>query len=291
MAGMSTTEPGLPEWFRQPWRHCCLRLVVAGCERFVRTRRVQRRICDHWVLWHLRRGRLRSVGPAGALACTGGDSWLSPPSTAAWQEISAGSELWCANFDVLPAPGWTDPLAWLILPAVVADDGGAEPWQALGAGFDRWTPRDDDSVLRCRPALDAVLFRHLRRGFAAGAFDRTGGAVQAPAWVADLAAWVGRRAIDPGLQPAGIVHQAGYSARHVRAAFQRHFGCTPGGFLRQRRLAIAQRLLRERRDEAIASIARRCGWRDPGLFARQFRAAFGRSPRAWRRGDAPGPDG
>ncbi|MFQ6327482.1 helix-turn-helix domain-containing protein [Nocardia sp. CWNU-33] len=37
------------------------------------------------------------------------------------------------------------------------------------------------------------------------------------------------------------------------------------------------------RHRSIAMVARRWGFRDPSHFARRFRAAFGMSPREWRR--------
>jgi len=281
-----TTPPRLSVWFRQRWRHCCLRLVLAGVQRSARTHTKQRLPSDHWTLWHLRHGTVRSLAAAGAVECVAGDSWLTPPRCAARQEIAAGSEFLVANFDVLPAAGWDDPLRRLALPAVVQDGGDPAAWSELCACFAQWRPCDDEAVLRGRPALDRLLLAHLRAGFAAGAF--ADGSGTAPAWLEDLTLWICNHALKAQMSPAVIVRQAGYSTRHVCAAFRRHYDSTPGGFLRRQRLAVAARLVRERRDEAIGSIARRCGYRDPALFSRHFSQAFGRSPRAWRAGGGAG---
>jgi AraC-like DNA-binding protein len=277
----------MPAWFRQQWRHCCLRLVLAGMQRASRTRAKQRLANDHWSLWHLRQGSMRCVGSAGALDCVAGDSWLMPPRHTVHHEIAAGSELFVANFDVLPAAGWDDPLRRLALPALLHDGGDPTVWSALCACFSQWRPCDDESVLRGRPALDNLLLAHLTAGFAAGLFANAGRG-NAPAWLEDLAMWVCAHALEPDLGPAAIVRQAGYSTRHVCGAFRRHYACTPGDFLRRQRMAVAARLVRERRDETLHRIAQRCGYRDAALFSRHFSQAFGRSPRAWRTGDDGG---
>lgn len=74
---------------------------------------------------------------------------------------------------------------------------------------------------------------------------------------------------------------AGVHAVHLTRSFRRHFGCTPGDYLRRCRLAKAAALLTTSR-EALVEVAARCGYFDQAHFARSFQAAFGRSPRAYR---------
>lgn len=75
---------------------------------------------------------------------------------------------------------------------------------------------------------------------------------------------------------------AGVHAVHLTRSFRRHFGCTPGDYLRRCRLAKAAALLTSSR-EALAEVAARCGYFDQAHFARSFQAAFGSSPRAYRK--------
>ncbi|MFK2905150.1 helix-turn-helix transcriptional regulator [Dyella ginsengisoli] len=74
---------------------------------------------------------------------------------------------------------------------------------------------------------------------------------------------------------------AGVHAVHLTRSFRRHFGCTPGDYLRRCRLAKAAALLTTSR-EALVDVAARCGYFDQAHFARSFQAAFGRTPRAYR---------
>lgn len=75
---------------------------------------------------------------------------------------------------------------------------------------------------------------------------------------------------------------AGVHAVHVTRSFRRHFGCTPGDYLRRCRLARAAALLRTSR-LSLAEVAVGCGYFDQAHFTRSFHAAFGQVPRAYRR--------
>lgn len=75
---------------------------------------------------------------------------------------------------------------------------------------------------------------------------------------------------------------AGVHAVHLTRSFRRHFGCTPGDYLRRCRLTKAAALLTTSR-ETLVDVAARCGYFDQAHFSRSFQAAFGRSPRAYRR--------
>lgn len=71
-----------------------------------------------------------------------------------------------------------------------------------------------------------------------------------------------------------------------RRSLTRHFrsltGESPLGWLKRERLAYAQRLLAETRQD-IESIASQCGFGTPLSLRLHFRAAFGLSPGTWRR--------
>jgi AraC-like DNA-binding protein len=83
---------------------------------------------------------------------------------------------------------------------------------------------------------------------------------------------------------ADLSDVSGASVRALQAAFQRHHGCTPTEFLRDRRLERARaRLLRGDPQVAIVQIARDCGFTHLGRFSLAYRRRFGETPTATRR--------
>ncbi|MBR1837686.1 MAG: helix-turn-helix transcriptional regulator, partial [Kiritimatiellae bacterium] len=66
------------------------------------------------------------------------------------------------------------------------------------------------------------------------------------------------------------------------AMFARHMGQSPISYLNSYRLAVAARMLRES-SAPVADVAYSCGFAHQSYFAQQFRAAYGRTPREWRR--------
>lgn len=79
-----------------------------------------------------------------------------------------------------------------------------------------------------------------------------------------------------------LAHTAGMSASSLTRAFRKILGRPPADYLIQLRLAKASDLL-ESSDMRIGEISERCGFSDSNYFSRQFRHAFGRSPREHRR--------
>ncbi len=89
------------------------------------------------------------------------------------------------------------------------------------------------------------------------------------------------------LSISALARSAGVSREHLARAFQRHFGISP------REAQIALRLdrgahLLARTSLAVAEVARLCGFADQFHFSRRFRAAYGASPRAFRKNIAEG---
>ncbi|NOT34776.1 MAG: helix-turn-helix transcriptional regulator [Candidatus Eisenbacteria bacterium] len=69
---------------------------------------------------------------------------------------------------------------------------------------------------------------------------------------------------------------------YLAREFRRAIGCSPGDYLRHYRLERAAALLAHSR-QSLAEIALQCGFADQSHCARQFKAAFGASPSAYRR--------
>jgi AraC family transcriptional regulator len=83
------------------------------------------------------------------------------------------------------------------------------------------------------------------------------------------------------LSLADIAAVAGVHPVYLTRAFRRHFGCTPGDYLRRCRLLKAAALLVDDRDDLV-DIAGMCGYFDQAHFSRTFKTAFDLSPSQYR---------
>ncbi len=81
---------------------------------------------------------------------------------------------------------------------------------------------------------------------------------------------------------ADCAEHLGLSLSRTGALVRQHCGEPFALALRRHRLTRACLLLQTSNDP-VAAIARACGFEDPAWFSRAFTAAFGCSPRAWRR--------
>jgi AraC family transcriptional regulator len=77
--------------------------------------------------------------------------------------------------------------------------------------------------------------------------------------------------------------ELGVSRATLYRDFKSVFGCTPGECLRQARIHVAARALRNSR-MTVADIALECGFYDQSHFDRCFRHALGTSPSQFRSG-------
>ncbi|MET9729169.1 helix-turn-helix domain-containing protein [Streptomyces sp. NPDC006458] len=95
--------------------------------------------------------------------------------------------------------------------------------------------------------------------------------------------YIDRNLGDPSLSPAGVAAAHGVSVRHLHQLFAEE-GATPAAWIRHRRLEHCRRDLADPglRSRPIAALAARWGFRDPAAFSRQFRRAYGMSPRDYR---------
>jgi AraC-like DNA-binding protein len=93
---------------------------------------------------------------------------------------------------------------------------------------------------------------------------------------------------DPELSPEGVAAELGISKRYL----QQLLAGSGTGFVQEltaTRLDRASDMLTDPRAGGltVGEIAFRCGFLDPGYFARAFRKRFGRTPSEWRMGPAP----
>jgi transcriptional regulator GlxA family with amidase domain len=81
---------------------------------------------------------------------------------------------------------------------------------------------------------------------------------------------------------AELAQRVGLHPHSFSEAFRRHYGRTPGQFLRELRLSRAQALLASTED-SLDTIAEACGLADAAHLSHLFKKHFGSSPGKWRR--------
>lgn len=116
---------------------------------------------------------------------------------------------------------------------------------------------------------------------ACAATSRASSGGSPPRWLA-----VAREQLDDrcgeAVSMAELAQGAGVHPVHLARVFRQHVGCTPGDYLRRRRLERAAVLLRETR-WPLSDIALHCGFGDQSHFANAFKRYSGATPREYRR--------
>ena len=97
--------------------------------------------------------------------------------------------------------------------------------------------------------------------------------------------WAARRVIDERyaepLAVDDVARAAGLSLYHFIREFRRAFGCTPGRYLRERRLTRARQLLAVS-DVPVTEVCFAVGFESLGSFCTLFRKSEGTTPAAYR---------
>ena len=94
--------------------------------------------------------------------------------------------------------------------------------------------------------------------------------------------WIDGRLADPDLTPARIAEANHISVSYLHRVFRRA-GTTVGEHVLARRVeGVRRELLTVSRDEPLAAVGRRWGFRDPSRLSKVVRQRFGRSPRELR---------
>ncbi len=83
------------------------------------------------------------------------------------------------------------------------------------------------------------------------------------------------------LRLARIAAEVGVHPVSVTRAFRRHFGCTPGDYLRRCRLSRAAAMLADS-DAPLSRIAQACGFFDQAHLTRRFVEGYGLPPARYR---------
>ncbi|WP_050762528.1 helix-turn-helix transcriptional regulator [Brevundimonas subvibrioides] len=91
--------------------------------------------------------------------------------------------------------------------------------------------------------------------------------------------------LDRPIRNADLAALTGLSPFHFARSFKESMGMPPAGWIRLRRLTVAQRLLVQP-ERSITDVAAAVGYDSPSRFARAFRDATGVSPSQFRRAQA-----
>jgi AraC family transcriptional regulator len=104
---------------------------------------------------------------------------------------------------------------------------------------------------------------------------------RAPRWLVDVRDLLHERFLEP-VRLADLSAAAGIHEVHLVRAFRRHFGATPGAYVRGLRIEHARRALAET-DTPIAELALASGFSSQAHFTALFHRLAGVTPAAYRR--------
>lgn len=121
------------------------------------------------------------------------------------------------------------------------------------------------------------ITRHAGSAFRASAATDTQGLLR----LLPVLSEVERRLSDPELTVGDLARILNRTPARLRMLFQATIGMSPAAYIRQGRMDLACRLLRDS-DMPIKEIAQRCGFQELSFFYRVFRATTHTSPAMWR---------
>jgi AraC family transcriptional regulator len=103
-----------------------------------------------------------------------------------------------------------------------------------------------------------------------------------PLWLEQARSFLHDQFREGSLRVADLAAAQGVHPVSLARAFRRHFGVTPGEYVRRLRLEEARRRVEESRDP-LAEVAAACGFSDQSHLTRAFRRRFGAPPGRRRR--------
>lgn len=105
----------------------------------------------------------------------------------------------------------------------------------------------------------------------------------APRYLRAAVAYMQEHVTVPDVTVAQVAGAVGIGTHALTLAFREHLQVTPAVYLRRLRLARARRDL-QRSTESVTAVAARWGFTDPNWFSKLYRAEYGETPTATRRG-------
>ena len=134
---------------------------------------------------------------------------------------------------------------------------------------------DDEAALLSLEGLALEFFAHLLR-------TRSSKKLLSPDWLKRGADLIRDRFKDSNIQIKDIALETGIHPVHFSRAFKKHFGMTPGRFLRKTRIDWSSDQLKLDK-KTIAEIALEAGFADQSHFGRLFKHQKGYTPSQWRK--------
>jgi AraC-like DNA-binding protein len=151
-----------------------------------------------------------------------------------------------------------------------------EAWPAIVTppepSLGRWSPPANEE-LRLRPRLDTLMLGRPEPELARGGLP--------PATLRRIRDYVDAH-LDQGIDLGSLAATAALSPYHFARSFKQSEGVTPHGYILERRIAKARKLLTET-NLGQSEIALATGFADQSHFARRFRQAVGVSPGQFRK--------
>jgi AraC-like DNA-binding protein len=264
-----------------------LRPVVRIAHKITGTLLIGSRFIPDFEIVLLTRGRSVCTAKGVAHALKPGDVLLIPPFVEhTFTESTPGTQHIAVHFDLSPdvpgtrigarsrayqvelSHGWssTSSSVWSAGHEVIAT------LERVVEVFNRRTPSGD---LECSCLVGAVLARLFGRTMTQEDSEATN------AWrLRALLAHIESH-LDQPLEAAELATVAGLSESRLRAVFKRQMGVSPKRYIRQRRVALAQRLLADP-TLSLKEIARKSGFADEFHFSKSFRAIDGIPPSSYR---------
>ena len=167
----------------------------------------------------------------------------------------------------------TDPIARSVFESPRAASATAA--RPIGGRIRRELVLRDDASRLAIEGLVLELIALVARGF------RPRRGALAPAWLRDVRDRLHEDAGASALRLHVVAREAGVHPVYLARAFREWFGCSPGEYLRQRRIESACASLAGT-NHSITDIAMRAGFSSPSHFATAFHRAMGMTPSAYR---------
>lgn len=130
-------------------------------------------------------------------------------------------------------------------------------------------------------AIDGLALTLLALAVRGSEGPRPKGRGERPGWLDRVEALLRERATE-SMDIAAIAGVVDVHPVHLARVFRRHYGCSPGEFMRRVRIRRACRLLAES-PQSLTAIALETGHADQSHFTRHFKRAMGVTPGAYRR--------
>jgi AraC family transcriptional regulator len=118
--------------------------------------------------------------------------------------------------------------------------------------------------------------------YAARSVDKSN---QPPAWLKTAREFLNDH-YGEEIKIADVAREIGVHQMHLARTFRRFFGCTPGEYLRRRRIELASNLLLNSK-KTLVEVALISGFSDQNSFTRSFKQNTGVTPAEFRRRNNP----